>query len=83
MPTAPQTSQRSLAGLRTALWVQVDDLVPGRSGPFATTEAHDADAVLTSFNPDTDGDPDPGEIVWTGSIRGHAPGSSILGPRPL
>jgi hypothetical protein len=47
--------------------VQVDDVVPGRSGPFATTEAHDADAVVTSYNPDTDGDPDPGEIVWSKS----------------
>jgi hypothetical protein len=38
---------------------------PGRSGPHATTEAHDVDDVVTSYNPDTDGDPDPGEIVWT------------------
>ncbi len=41
------------------------DEVPGRSGPFATTQAHVAGQVVTSYNPDTDGDPDPGEIVWT------------------
>ncbi len=45
--------------------VEIDDVEPGRSGPYATTEAHDADAVVASYNPDTDGDPDPGEIVWT------------------
>jgi hypothetical protein len=38
---------------------------PGRSGPHATTEAHEVGHVVTSYNPDTDGDPDPGEIVWT------------------
>ncbi|MGH8825954.1 MAG: type II toxin-antitoxin system PemK/MazF family toxin [Jiangellaceae bacterium] len=38
---------------------------PGRSGPHATTQAHEVGAVVISYNPDTDGDPDPGEIVWT------------------
>ena len=38
---------------------------PGRSGPHATTVAHEIGRVITSYNPDTDGDPDPGEIVWT------------------
>ncbi|MEU1215433.1 type II toxin-antitoxin system PemK/MazF family toxin [Streptomyces sp. NPDC005791] len=40
---------------------------PGRSGPAATTEAdpHAAGPVSTSYAPDRDGDPDPGEIVWT------------------
>ncbi|MFF2009408.1 type II toxin-antitoxin system PemK/MazF family toxin [Streptomyces sp. NPDC058195] len=40
---------------------------PGRSGPAATTEAdpREAGPVRTSYAPDRDGDPDPGEIVWT------------------
>ncbi|WP_211239706.1 type II toxin-antitoxin system PemK/MazF family toxin [Jiangella gansuensis] len=38
---------------------------PGRHGPDATTEAHSVGRVHTSYNPNTDGDPDPGEIVWT------------------
>ncbi|MFF0286879.1 type II toxin-antitoxin system PemK/MazF family toxin [Streptomyces sp. NPDC005262] len=40
---------------------------PGRSGPTATAEAdpHDVGQVRTSYAPDRDGDPDPGEIVWT------------------
>ncbi|MFI6122739.1 type II toxin-antitoxin system PemK/MazF family toxin [Streptomyces sp. NPDC051064] len=40
---------------------------PGRSGPAATTETEPRDAgpVRTSYAPDRDGDPDPGEIVWT------------------
>ncbi len=40
---------------------------PGRDGDTATTEA-DARAigsVRTEYAPDPDGDPDPGEIVWT------------------
>ncbi len=37
----------------------------GRFGPNATTEAHSVGAVHTSYNPSTDGDADPGEIVWT------------------
>lgn len=40
---------------------------PGRNGPTATAEAdpRDAGPVHTSYAPDRDGDPDPGEIVWT------------------
>ncbi|MCX5403169.1 type II toxin-antitoxin system PemK/MazF family toxin [Streptomyces sp. NBC_00335] len=40
---------------------------PGRDGATATAEA-DPNAigpVQTSYAPDRDGDPDPGEIVWT------------------
>ncbi|MGW0752445.1 type II toxin-antitoxin system PemK/MazF family toxin [Streptomyces sp. NPDC002587] len=40
---------------------------PGRDGATATSEA-DPQAigpVQTSYAPDPDGDPDPGEIVWT------------------
>jgi hypothetical protein len=40
-------------------------LGPGQAGSYATTQAHDVGHVATSYNPSTDGDPDPGEIVWT------------------
>jgi hypothetical protein len=43
------------------------DSTPGRFGPTATTEA-DATSVgrvRTEYSPAYDGDPDPGEIVWT------------------
>jgi PemK-like, MazF-like toxin of type II toxin-antitoxin system len=41
--------------------------VPGRSGPSATLEVdpYAVGAVRTSYAPRHDGDPDPGEIVWT------------------
>ncbi|MFC8995736.1 type II toxin-antitoxin system PemK/MazF family toxin [Streptomyces rochei] len=44
-----------------------DDAVPGRHGPFATTEAdpREVGPVRTEYSPAHDGDPDPGEIVWT------------------
>ena len=38
---------------------------PGRSGPWATTTATHVGRVRTSYAPAPDGDPDPGEIVWT------------------
>ncbi|MGW8889281.1 type II toxin-antitoxin system PemK/MazF family toxin [Streptomyces sp. NPDC055749] len=40
---------------------------PGRNGPTATAEAdpRDAGPVRTSYAPNRDRDPDPGEIVWT------------------
>ncbi|MFI1018532.1 type II toxin-antitoxin system PemK/MazF family toxin [Streptomyces sp. NPDC020965] len=40
---------------------------PGRTGPTATTDADASTvgAVRTSYAPDRDGAPDPGEIVWT------------------
>lgn len=40
---------------------------PGAAGPYATTEAdaHAVGRVHTSYAPVHDGDPDPGEIVWT------------------
>lgn len=42
-------------------------LSPGQVGPAATIEVQPAelDLVRTSYNPETDGDPDPGEVVWT------------------
>ncbi|MEF9908061.1 type II toxin-antitoxin system PemK/MazF family toxin [Streptomyces sp. P9-A2] len=43
------------------------DEVPGRFGPTATTEAEPGEVgrVRTEYSPERDGDPDPGEIVWT------------------
>ncbi|QNE73548.1 type II toxin-antitoxin system PemK/MazF family toxin [Streptomyces finlayi] len=40
---------------------------PGRNGPTATVEAdpRDTGPVRTAYAPNRDGDPDPGEIVWT------------------
>ena len=40
---------------------------PGRSGPTATAEvfAEEVGEVHTGYAPKHDGDPDPGEIVWT------------------
>ncbi|MDT0544437.1 MULTISPECIES: type II toxin-antitoxin system PemK/MazF family toxin [Streptomyces] len=41
--------------------------LPGSTGPTATAEAHPRQVgrVRTEYAPDPDGDPDPGEIVWT------------------
>ena len=41
--------------------------VPGRSGPSATIEVDPrrVGRVRTEYSPAHDGDPDPGEIVWT------------------
>lgn len=43
------------------------ELSPGQVGPAATVEVdpHRIGAVRMSYSPVTDGDPDPGEIVWT------------------
>ncbi|MFD8253329.1 type II toxin-antitoxin system PemK/MazF family toxin [Streptomyces werraensis] len=40
---------------------------PGRYGPYATvgTEPRSVGRVRTEYSPAYDGDPDPGEIVWT------------------
>jgi hypothetical protein len=44
-----------------------DQESPGRSGPSATVEVdpYEIGPVRTEYSPDHDGDPDPGEIVWT------------------
>ncbi|MGQ4511164.1 type II toxin-antitoxin system PemK/MazF family toxin [Streptomyces sp. DW26H14] len=46
---------------------QAERDVPGRGGPAATTEAdpREVGRVRTEYSPAHDGDPDPGEIVWT------------------
>jgi PemK-like, MazF-like toxin of type II toxin-antitoxin system len=43
------------------------EILPGELGPDATTEVdpHRIGSVRTSYSPQTDGAPDPGEIVWT------------------
>lgn len=40
---------------------------PGRQGPYATEEVdpHTIGAVHTQYAPKHDGQPDPGEVVWT------------------
>ncbi|WUD76858.1 type II toxin-antitoxin system PemK/MazF family toxin [Streptomyces sp. NBC_00510] len=45
----------------------IDTENPGRHGPSATTEAQPEQVgpVRTEYAPAHDGDPDPGEIVWT------------------
>ncbi len=47
--------------------INADPDAPGRSGPSATVEAdpHRTGPVHTSYAPDHNGEPDPGEIVWT------------------
>ncbi|MFI0819829.1 type II toxin-antitoxin system PemK/MazF family toxin [Streptomyces sp. NPDC021098] len=44
-----------------------DEALPGSAGPTATVEAEPRQVgrVRTEYAPDPDGDPDPGEIVWT------------------
>lgn len=43
------------------------DALPGSHGPTATVEARPGSVgtVRMTYAPDPDGDPDPGEIVWT------------------
>ena len=43
------------------------DASPGESGPDATAEVdpHRIGTVRMSYSPQTDGAPDPGEVVWT------------------
>lgn len=40
---------------------------PGRSGPDATVEVdpHTVGKISMTYSPQTDGEPDPGEVVWT------------------
>ena len=43
------------------------EVSPGEFGPDATVEVdpHRVGPVRTSYSPQTDGEPDPGEVVWT------------------
>ncbi|GAA2741596.1 MULTISPECIES: type II toxin-antitoxin system PemK/MazF family toxin [Kitasatospora] len=47
--------------------IDQDEYQPGRFGPDATVEVepHEIGPVHTEYAPKHDGDPDPGEIVWT------------------
>lgn len=49
------------------IWNQQDEENPGRYGDTATIEVepYEVGTVRTEYAPDHDGDPDPGEIVWT------------------
>lgn len=49
------------------LWNQQEEESPGRYGESATVEIDPraVGPVRTSYAPNHDGDPDPGEIVWT------------------
>ncbi|CAL9367040.1 hypothetical protein SUDANB132_00780 [Streptomyces sp. enrichment culture] len=51
----------------TAVTAFTPDDAPGRHGPSATVEAEPREVgrVRTEYAPAHDGDPDPGEIVWT------------------
>ena len=50
-----------------AAWSDDRDERPGRSGPHATVELDPARVrrVRFSYTPERDGEPDPGEVVWT------------------
>ena len=50
-----------------AAWSDDRDERPGRSGPHATVELDRARVrgVRFSYTPERDGEPDPGEVVWT------------------
>ena len=60
----PATPTPSRAGRPPAT---ITEYSPGRSGPGATVEVdpRQIGAVRMTYSPATDGDPDPGEIVWT------------------
>ena len=65
-PQAPVTGERAEAGPERAVDRDTDES-PGQFGPGATRDASAAelaDARL-EYAPSMDGDPDPGEIVWT------------------
>jgi len=55
------------AGERTRSRRADAEILPGEWGPDATVEVdpHRIGPVRTSYSPQTDGAPDPGEIVWT------------------
>ncbi|MGG7463459.1 type II toxin-antitoxin system PemK/MazF family toxin [Plantibacter sp. YIM 135347] len=63
-PHAPRTEPTVFGRPGTA---PVSDASPGQFGADATVEVDPkrAGAVSLSYSPQTDGDPDPGEIVWT------------------
>ncbi|MBL3700364.1 type II toxin-antitoxin system PemK/MazF family toxin [Leucobacter luti] len=62
--TRPAPSQRTGNGRTSA---EYGEASPGQYGPGATRELSHAEiqALRPSYAPEADGDPDPGEIVWT------------------
>lgn len=58
---------RSPRAARTSASHAPEAASPGRSGPEATVEvdAHRIGPVRMTYRPLRDGDPDPGEVVWT------------------
>ncbi|MCI0155753.1 type II toxin-antitoxin system PemK/MazF family toxin [Leifsonia shinshuensis] len=63
-PSAKTAERAPSAAARSGL---VGGAEPGRSGVDATREVdpHRLARLRTSYSPSVDGDPDPGEIVWT------------------
>jgi hypothetical protein len=53
--------------VRVTQLINDDADIPGRTGPSATVEVEPTEVgpVRTAYAPAHDGDPDPGEIVWT------------------
>jgi hypothetical protein len=71
-PRSPSSSSVAAApahpvGERTRSAGADPEILPGELGPDATVEVdpHRIGPVRTSYSPQTDGAPDPGEIVWT------------------
>jgi hypothetical protein len=60
-------SRRSSAPVRQRRSDERGEETPGRFGPSATVEVAPAriGRVRMTYSPSTDGNPDPGEIVWT------------------
>ncbi|MFZ4895849.1 type II toxin-antitoxin system PemK/MazF family toxin [Plantibacter sp. Mn2098] len=63
-PQRPASQHRATAAAGAG---GVADASPGQLGPDATTEVDPkrVGTVTLDYNPVVDGDPDPGEIVWT------------------
>jgi hypothetical protein len=64
---AAPASVRPVADAASARGADDRDEWPGRSGPHATVELDPSRVrpVRFSYTPERDGEPDPGEVVWT------------------
>ncbi|QAY74986.1 type II toxin-antitoxin system PemK/MazF family toxin [Agromyces protaetiae] len=65
-PQAPGSAGRQRADVSRSSSFE-EELSPGQAGPSATVELDPSKIgkVRFAYAPDRDGDPDPGEIVWT------------------
>lgn len=65
--SAARTARRSSAPATTYASTATTTATPGRTGPTATVEVDPraVRGVSLEYAPAVDGDPDPGEIVWT------------------